>query len=478
MAACTSSSTPSSVTGHSATTYLTPAGPVTRNDDLSQFQFTVFAGDDLAALPSVMGNADGTFVVPDVPAGAFMLETVGPGNLASWTQYDDHDVAITDTRIGNPDATPVSTTTPLVVDASNLTTWNDNDTLVADCFENGTEAYGIAFDPALVAGATSIAGSFDWDDPAAYSWNTTGLPYLMTAADSLVLSRITTHAGLGGRSIDVLTETMTTTGVAQADGVTATAIGSFVAVPATLSQELAIDLDGFATAMPGAATWGMAILASPGSVDNLQDGPTLVAFTGASGTGTVTTGATSYGNPFDASWPVMIYASYGTERTYTIPNKQALQHGFSSISIAAPLPGSSFTFEPSVGLVTATIDGVPIGDDRFIANDGAPLDLTVALPAGITKFDAYVTDLLSSGPGFAISSTDSTLRIPAKAFQAGHYYALRIGVIDPISKVGSFTATGKFLIGPAASSTCGDGVIDSARGETCDGTQGCSATCN
>ena len=479
MAACTSSSSPSAVTGHSATTYLTLAGPVTRPDDLSQFQFIAFAGDDLAAQPTVMGAADGTFTIPDVSAGTFVLEAIAPGNVASWTQYDDHDVEITNTLIGDPDAMPVTTTTPLVVDASSLAAWNDADTLVADCFANGTEDYGVPFDPALVAGATSIAASFDWDDPLAYSWNATGLPYLMSAADSLVLSRITTQAGPGGTSIDVLTQTMTTAGVAQANGVTATAIGSFVDVPATSTQQLSIDLDAFATALPGNGQWNVAILASPGSVDNLQYGPTLVAFTGTSGTGTATTGATSYGNPFDPSWPVMIYADYGIERTYTIPNQQVHPNGFSDIGIAAPLAGSSFTFKPTVPLVTATIDGVSIQDDRFIVNDGtAPLEIAVDLPAGITRFDAFVSDLMSIAPGFSISSTGSTLRVPASAFRPGHYYALRISVVDPISKVGSSTATGKLLIGPAASSICGDGVIDSARGETCDGTPGCSATCN
>jgi hypothetical protein len=449
IAACSSQSAPSAVTGNSTTKYLTLAGAVTRPDDLSHVSFTVFTGDELESLPSVTGNADGTVVIPDVPDGPFLVERVGPSGVPQWDRYDDHAIVSTTTRIGDPDATPASAPTPVDVTATGLAAWSDSDTIVADCFANGTEIYGVEFDPALAAGATTIGSSFDWDDPLGYSWNTTGTPYLMSANDSLVLSRIAHESDASGISTDVLTQTMTVAGIAQTDGQAATASGAFVTTPATSTVTMSIDLDSFAAALPAAnASWGMSTLASPGSIDNLQYGPTLVAVSGARGTGTATSGAVSYGDPFDASWPVMVFASYGAERTYTLPD-HSTQSSFSAISQTTALQGSSFTFTAAVPLVHVKVGGLAVDSDgAVISATTSPVAITVALPDGIDGFTASLVDLAAAtAPVIALSSTSDAIELPASAFAVGHSYALRVGIVDATTGIASETATGMFSFG-------------------------------
>src|SRR5262249_18556484 len=163
---------------------------------------------------------------------------------------------------GDPDEVVAMHRTPLVLQATGLAPWSTDDLLVADCFDNGTEQYGLTLGPVPVAGATTISASFDWNDPLAFSWNASGRPSLMTAGGTLTLSRIASTPGPTGTTIGVLTQIMTATGIAQSDGVSSTATGAFVDVPASSRVTFTVDLDDLQAAVGPPEGWSVSLLAS------------------------------------------------------------------------------------------------------------------------------------------------------------------------------------------------------------------------
>jgi cysteine-rich repeat protein len=479
----------SSILGTFTVEHLTSSGTIKTPQDLSALTFRVFVdtGTGFTAYPAsgdVAGGADGTFDIPDVPDEPFILRiTSGPAMdpFIQWEQHDSRPVTHDGYVVGDPDAVLAMHPTPLVIHATGLAAWGTDDQLVADCFDNGTEQYGLTLAPPLDAGATAISASFDWNDELAFSWNSPGHPSLMTAGDTFVLSRLATTPGASGTSIGVLTQLMTATGIAQTDGAASTATGAFTDVAPSSRITLSADLDDLAATAGPLGSWSVMLVVSPGSSHLVPDGPALVSFGGnGAATGTVTSGPISYGNPFDPSWPILLQASYFSHRLVSVPGSGGPFPFVNGVYGAALVATDTYTFRSPTRLPTATLDGVPI-DERFVAWDGTSSHvLAVDVPDGMHGFTATVFRL-SDHSEFTISSRDSQVTLPASAFEAGKYYALQVIVSDDNGN-GSMATLGKVLLGSASSSKCGDGVVDPDRGETCDDGNtidgdGCSSTC-
>ena len=92
--------------------------------DLRGSLFQAYVEDEagFATYPAepVEGRADGTFEIPGVPDGPFVLRRSAAGIYGVFTPEDDHDVAETVDVLGRPDAQPASAATKLRLDVMGL----------------------------------------------------------------------------------------------------------------------------------------------------------------------------------------------------------------------------------------------------------------------------------------------------------------------------------------------------------------------
>lgn len=286
VAACSPTPTPTTITGKAIDTFITQAGTVTRPTDLSSTTITAyFLGSDGMYTP-YLGDvlAAGVFEINDVPSGPFLLRADD-----SWTTYTSHDITMSNTYIGRPDAvmstsfgSAATEPTTLGLSGTGLVPWSPADLLVADCWGNGTENWGLfGLDPPIGSGATSFEAAFPWSVPtgAGYSFEPDGFPTLMNAdeGDMLVVSRSTASIA-GAATVETLTQLMNAPGVDQVNGGSAAIGGSFADVPATSQIEVAVDPSEFAATFgSGSASLSIGLITSPGASAGLVMGPDLVS---------------------------------------------------------------------------------------------------------------------------------------------------------------------------------------------------------
>jgi hypothetical protein len=131
-------------------------------------------GDGYLRVPGTL-NADGTFSIPNLPVGRYLLEVV-TGGVPSWTEASADGVTLTYVTAARPDAVHATSATPVTLDITNLDPWNRWNGYVADIFE----VYGLSSDVngrlgggAFPAGTTNSQWTGDWTALASLS---NGLP--------------------------------------------------------------------------------------------------------------------------------------------------------------------------------------------------------------------------------------------------------------------------------------------------------------
>jgi hypothetical protein len=155
LAACTESRSP--VRG--SINYRYPDGTLVPVDLSGQlFQAYVLEGAGYVAHPKepVAGTAAGTFEIPDVPDGPFLLRRSTTGFYGVFAPEDDHEVTQNWDVLGRATAAPVSAPTMIDLDASGMAAWRADDTLFLDCFGNASELVDPELTPPLAAGDTAI----------------------------------------------------------------------------------------------------------------------------------------------------------------------------------------------------------------------------------------------------------------------------------------------------------------------------------
>jgi hypothetical protein len=447
VAACTQPTT--AITGRSTDTFITPTGTVTRPSDLSSTTIEAyFLGDD-GSYHSYLGESPvaGMFEILDVPDGPFLLRA---GD--AWTSYDSHDVAISNTYIGRPDAvmstsfgSAATKPTTLGLSAGALAPWSPADLLVADCWGNGTENWGLfGLDPPIGSGATSFEGAFPWSVPtgAGYSFEPDGFPTLMNAdeGDALVVSRSTASIA-GAATVETLTQLMNAPGVDQVNGGSAATGGTFADVAMTSQIEVAVDPSEFvATFGSGSASLSIGLITSPGASAGLVMGPDLVSI-GEDPATTAVDVTLQYGDPFDPSWPVLVDASY-----YEAPVIRGLFLQANSVELIAV--SASYTFHPAAVASSPMLDGTSLAGSDVTWDGASPLAFAVTLPDGasgftLTLYDA--TDLDAEPSSFTVDG--ATVMLPPDVFVSGHAYAMQIGTSVSSTAYSSMVA-GPFSVGP------------------------------
>lgn len=404
--------------------------------DLSSYQFKVYVEDGsrsgFSAYPhtdSHVGSADGWFAIPDVQEGPFWLRYNRDNAEPTFVRAEEHEIAWKWAVLGRPDAAPVTRPTPLFVRASGLAPWLDGDLLVATCWSNATENYGVneVLQPALTAGATAIDASFDWSAPGTYSWGPGGGPFLMNASvdGEFVLARITETIMANAR-VRTLVQVLTTATVTQRDGEATSVTGAFADVSVANNVKIGIDLDAVAANLPRGLLlngFGTSLLAGPGALFGLHLGPSLLQILSTQRTGPFIA-SESYGNPFDPSWPVVV-------RTNINLAHEQLDFPLNSLSNLweeALLADGKYEFKIPPIAEAAKINGLLIDGEELAWDGVSPMELSFDVTAEISGVYVTVYRLHDHQPIANFSADRPPLLLPADVFRPDEAYAFRIGV--------------------------------------------------
>ena len=324
------------------------------------------------------GTSAGTFTIPNVPSGFYLLRL---GQQFLWTKkttinadyYQD---------FRSTAAQPVNDTT-LTFDLANLNAWQDT-----DIFEISGRTPAFALFPG-VAGETTFTGTFPY---TTYLNDTTqgDKPYL--------LQLVTQPAG--GYDFTAAARYYAPRNFVQVDGADTSVSGTLKTI--NQNQTFRANINGAdlaaqaLAANPGAVLVDtvLALDAYPGSFARGQvvSTPDLVAYDLGTGMPPLTVnmdaGDLFYGNPFPSSWPLFMIYQYSAQTSYRAPgawNSTSLATGAYGYTTALPTPTSPI--QPLVG----TVSRPSIEGSYFFANQtGIGLTPTLSWsPPKVGTADAY-----------------------------------------------------------------------------------------
>lgn len=469
--------------------------------DLSQRSFRVYAlrHENFDLYPSdrdVTGTIFGTFAVPGVPKNStVLLKSTGKYGI-TWYQLSGM-VSNRRTRVlGRPNAQPATVTTPLFINAVNLSPWSSADELIANCWTNATDVHAALTNP-LTPGATEIHQSFDWAGFTSSSHAPGGGPYLIDSrqGDTLTISRLE-RSSVSNGTFQRIRQVLVSSSVVQTDGVSSEVNASFTDVPTMGQYAVTINSDAIRSKLPfdlQPGQWTFSLTTGPGTHLGVPSGPPLASVSGVDAGGVVSE-TIDYGNPFDASWSLAIVAGYVPIRRVTLPGGVQLHPSWAGLSglwdIRPVDEGGQYLFSPDATIGHVTLNGSDV-HERFIPWDGSS-NIELRVDESIHEwqldvFRVYLDDGAAQLEQLAeIYATQSTLVLPSEVFRLGDYHVLRLWTSIPSTSgaqtSGSAVMTGKFLLANPADSRCGDGVVDGERGEACDDgntseDDGCRSAC-
>ena len=426
LAACSQSQSP--VRGSFAYHYADgTVVPIDLRGNLFQAYVEDAAGFATYPAEPVEGRADGTFEIPDVPEGPFLLRRSAAGIYGVFTRQDDHDVADAIEVLGRPDAQPASAATKLRLDLMGLAQWQPSDRLVLDCVANATELYAPAVMPALAADATEIHGTVAWGGGT--SWGPAGVPYLMDAAvdDTLHITRQATHV-TGGITTRTLTQLLTVPAPTQTDGETAAITGAFVDVPATDRIAITVRGDALASLVPAGTVpsqLGASLVAGPATPRAALLGPELASISAGDATRAARV-TLPYGNPFP--WSPAVGAFYNATREVHVDSARSAQVAFTAFSETAPLAGDTYTFEPLLGIDAVTLAAQPIEADRIRVPHQHAIELAFDGPTDFSRGRVLLWRADRGELAASVAFDHLPVAIPPDIFEDSARYTLQIDV--------------------------------------------------
>jgi cysteine-rich repeat protein len=497
------------VVGSSTVRYATAGGDVEQVEDLRPWQFQALVPDDAEPtgfrVVAGAGTSDGRFTIDGVPDGAtYYLKIVQPGAQgASYFVLDEHVIRLDRWLGGRPDAEPVSAAQPVDLELAGIQPWQRGDTIAIDVFNTATEAWLIA-DAMLTPpapGETSVGTRIDWGCLFCYSARPDRRPALVDAArgDVVELAHVRAvprldNAGRRMQSGEVTIGRATAADVTMTSGSASTITAAFAPLTLDRSARVTFNRAQFDAGHDPQSRlqWSQVLAwASPIADRGLLLGPPLFAvmFGDWSGAGPLSsTVDLTYGDPYPAAMPRVMYQSYSRQRGYRLPGRSPrwLSFGYRRLEpLVLPVPAAPAILPPG----NVRIDGLDAAAGGRVEFDGqrpVRLSWTAVQAAGAYTVTAIrvsssgnLTDLTTVA---TFTTWQPALDLPAEVFGGGEFFAFRItahrGDVSPTwllrfrgEETWAQTVTGMFRF----SATCGDGDVDP--GEECD-TGGPSAACD
>ena len=330
------------VSGHRIAHY--QDGPVPLDLSIRPVAAYVLSGGVYTQIPGT-GNADGTFTIPNVPKGPYLLRLGGQYLWTSNTKVN----ADYYYRSRSSAAAPVNDTT-LTFNLTNLNLWQDTDFF--ELIDPNSAAFGLF--PG-VTGETTFTGTFPYTSALNDS----------TQGDKTYFLQLITQP-LGGYPFVAAGRYFKPSNFFQTDGGDTAVSGKLKSV--TQNQTFRANISGAYLAAQALAVNPRAVLtettvaldAYPGSLAKgwLTSCPDLVAYSlGTAETPMLTVdqdfGDVLYGNPFPQGWPLFAIYQYNAATTYLAPgatNPVAIPSSVDGNTTILPAEGSPL--QPLVGPVT------------------------------------------------------------------------------------------------------------------------------
>jgi hypothetical protein len=415
------SSGPGEVSGTMINRYFTESAPPQDAPvDLSATTIAAYVsqGGARTTFPGV-GKADGTFQVPGVPAGPFLLR-VGTAYALSEARTLDFGTEVS----GRPDAAQAQTGDEIVGTLQNLAPWQENDQL-AWVNINGN---GACYSAGGVVGSTSIAGE-------ACAWSGA----VIDASKGDVLHAYQWSSGATGYM--TIVRHVAFTGVEQQGGVT-NVTGTLDDVAPTQSLTADYRRSAFAAQVgaiqPNAKLNKEVLLleTGPGAREALglynwtnfgSDAQQLLDFGGHPADLSDVKVSSSYGNPFPPSWGLVVVAG---ANTYVAPGGQGL---FGSVTVAMSAEEAA---KGPIQPIVSPVQNFRIADqDAFGALPGTTLEPSITWdpPALGTPTAYHVAVYVDAKPIARVVTSQTSITMPPGVLMAGMQYAVIVtAVVSPI----------------------------------------------
>jgi hypothetical protein len=400
------------------------------------------AGGDTVLVGS--GAADGTFSVPNVPTGSFILvvdSSVDNDPPLYLYTAQRSGIEIGRYYMGRSDATLTTDPSWIAFNpaVTNLTAWGTDDQLqmmVANNGGFGDLTYTTIQNPPAV-GATTLGMTFNWDDV----WERYAID--ASKGDDAYITQLVPRSNGSGLPHFTIDKVFQPALFSLANGQTVNITGAFSAVPQNLSDTInwrRSQFDSYKTAINPTATLYdqyLEVRTQPGGLGFGHFGATtsdLIQFMPGPGTSDLNLGTVAFGDPFPSSWgrvgtaqalysvPVQaLGATSGGQLYNVIQFEDDVNHFGPNVSPVIS-PPRSIQVNGSSAFSTGTL----VGGDNTISWQ-AP---QIGTPSG---YGIYVWQLGVNGSGGTtfhfqaeVVTTTNSVTLPAGFFVAGSSYAFMV----------------------------------------------------
>lgn len=415
------------VTGTRVIHYVTDTGDVDVASDLRSASISAFTGSGAAMVewPGV-GRADGTFEIPDVPPGPYVLAFNSAYVVSSARHLD-----LGQYLLGRPNAGRIVTPTEITFDCRSIEPWTANSQLTA--YSSNSYASGSALVPmAPASGATGVTFTRDW------STLERAAPVDPALGDELILAQFSFRTA--PVSHWAMTSAATVFGASIQSGVAASYIASFAPLTQT-TLELDWRIPEFDSLAPLVSPGGvftehrLYIDPIPGTYGrgHFGNGP-ILGYVGRP-PGAAFAMSFLFGNPYPGTLISPAYIGE-IEVTYQLPGATplvvpaTLRQG-DALSAFDGVPLAPRLFPPSQTRVNnqlASLDHTGAGTQPLVSwrapLSGTPDFYTVAVyelrSSGGATVDDRVATLYTSG---------TSLELPPGILTAGHTYYFVISAV-------------------------------------------------
>lgn len=434
------------VTGVGQTTWISATTRVSQPIDFSADVIEALVMDpttgDVTAYPGTAGTgvAAGTFTIPNVPVGEYILHWRTHYIVTSSNTPD-----LGNLRGGRPPAerTPLTSATMLSLSVTNLEPWAPTTNGFLEFFSTETNMWDFGTDQygTLPAGATSTSLSFDLRNVTTVrsGSNPGGSEIHGSAGDSAYLGQLAARTSSNGTPYLAMTRLAALPSFDLVSGATisVTATMSDVSAVKTISYDYRGSLfrEAVAAGNPqqGSFSGSTFVFGQPGSAeDGFYSSNADLLWLPELGASDVVTGTMTYGSPANAGlagdWGELFWVSAvasGGERNEWLTSVASAQAGpivpKASVPTGITLDGLPFYSGGAIG-ATATLAWTrgPIGVPTFYR---------VALAEVVANGSGRPTFL---GVG-SFTTTSTTLRFPPNILLAGHSYIVGITAVVPTS---------------------------------------------
>jgi len=434
------------ITGTKMTTYHTATGTQAVPVDLSTATIAAWVPDGAGGFSKRIGSglANGTFSIPGVPEGVYLLQ-FGATSLIS-TSASVLDLGTDAWGRSNPAKVTVDPTN-LVLNLTNLAPWQGTDYL--QWFDDNTGAYvdSLAYyfnSGGPMAGATALSSEVaNLKTIATY-----GYPVFLedtNLGDAPRLFQLGTQTVQGsGQTYQTLVRYFAPSPLTQADGVPSTLTGTFATVP--LSNAFPYYLKGseFSALQPlvhpqATPSYSQFFLdTNPAGIQGaMASTPDLIIMDTSTFDSTdQALGNLAYGNPFSASWPLWWQQYYSFSVPYQLPGVSGTRHMSGAIVVSSTaIPSAGAPIRPGISPVrNVGLDGASLSGGL----SGVELTPTIAWQAPAQGTSAFslvsVYRLYKNGtstlPGTqlvaSLRTSGTSIQVPPGYLVAGETYCLRI----------------------------------------------------